>query len=341
MLWLDIKYANMLSFTLPKYKVTKNQPFTAIFRCPVCGDSQKDKSKTRGYLLQKEDSLFFYCHNCMASMRFSRFIQTLDPELHSQYMTERFLEKQQERKPAPRSLETMVFDKPKFVTQGPLSKLKKISQLDWDHPAKQYVVKRKIPNPYHAKLFYVSKFKAFVNSLIPNKYPVIDNDEPRLIIPFIDKNGNVFGFQGRSFAKDGIRYISIILDPSHPKVFNYDTLDLEKTVYVVEGPIDAMFISNCIAMAGADVNLESLNIKPENAVMVFDNEPRNKQIMKKVEKSIEMGYNVVIWGSDVEQKDINDMVLAGMEPYEIKKLINERTYSGLEALLKLNEWKRC
>lgn len=340
MLWLDVKYANMLSFQLPRYKVTKQRPFTAIFRCPICGDSTKDKTKTRGYLLQKEDSLFFYCHNCNASMRFSRFIQTIDPELHSQYMTERFLEKSQERKETKPNLETAVFEKPKFVTQGPLSKLKKISQLEWNHPAKQYVVNRKIPNPYHAKLFYVARFKAFVNSLIPNKFKTLDQDEPRLIIPFIDKDGNVFGFQGRSFGGDGPRYISVMLDPTHPKVFNYDTVDLNRTVYIMEGPIDAMFISNSIAMAGADVSMGLLNIKPELAVMVYDNEPRNKQIMQKVEKSIELGYNVVIWGNDIEHKDINDMVLAGMQPYEIKNIMIERTYSGLEALLKFNEWKK-
>ena len=81
MLWLDVKYANMLSFALPRFKVTKQKPYTAIFRCPLCGDSQKKKTKTRGYLLQKEDSLFFYCHNCNQSMRFSRFIQTVEPGL--------------------------------------------------------------------------------------------------------------------------------------------------------------------------------------------------------------------------------------------------------------------
>lgn len=340
MLWLDIKYANMLSFSLSRFKVTRQRPYNATFRCPLCGDSQKKKTKTRGYLLQKEDSLFFYCHNCNQSMRFSRFIQTVDPSLHGQYMTERFMEKQI-AEPPKKNLETAIFEKPKFVTEGPMSKLKKISQLEWDHPAKQYVVNRKIPNPYHAKLFYTSKFKAFVNYLIPGKFSSTDNDEPRLIIPFIDKTGKVFGFQGRSFAKDGIRYITVILDEKHPKVFNYDTVDVDNPVYIFEGPIDAMFVSNSLAMAGSDGNIELLNIKPSNVVMVYDNEPRNKEIMAKVEKSIEKGYNVVIWDSSLEQKDINDMVLAGMEPYQIKNMIKDRTYSGLQAMLMLKQWRKC
>jgi hypothetical protein len=255
-------------------------------------------------------------------------------------MAERFMEKQQ-MVPPKKNLETAVFEKPKFVTEGPMSKLKKISQLEWDHPAKLYVVNRKIPNPYHAKLFYTSKFKAFVNYLVPGKYPVIENDEPRLIIPFIDKNGKVFGFQGRSFGGNGQRYITTILDPTHTKVFNYDTVDVDNLVYIFEGPIDAMFISNSLAMAGSDGNIDQLNIKPENVVMVYDNEPRNIQIVKKVEKSIEMGYNVVIWDSSLEHKDINDMVLAGMEPYRIKQMIKDCTYSGLQAKLMLNNWKRC
>jgi hypothetical protein len=254
-------------------------------------------------------------------------------------MTERFLEKREEYKAA---APTAVFEKPKFTTDGPLKSLKKISQLDWDHPAKQYVVNRKIPNPYHAKLFYVSKFKAFVNHLKPNKFSSIDEDEPRLIIPFIDKTGAVFGFQGRSFDKNAkIRYITIILDESKPKIFNYDTVDVNQLVYVFEGPIDSMFIPNSLAMAGSDVNLEFLNIKPENIVMVYDNEPRNKEIMKKVEKSIEKGYNVVIWDSYLEQKDINDMVLAGKDPVEVHQLIKGSTYRGLEAMLMLKQWRKC
>lgn len=342
MLWLDIKYANQISFTLQRFKVTRQNPYTATFRCPLCGDSLKNKTKTRGYLLQKGTTVMFYCHNCHASMPFGKFLSTFDPETYKQYLAERFSETAAANtQPAP---PPVMPPKPAYISRGPLKHLRKISQLEWDHPAKQYVVKRCIPNPYHAKLFYAPRFMEWVNTLIPGKFPNITQDEPRLIIPFIDKEGNITGFQGRAFGDSKIRYITIILDNTKPKVFNYDTVDMSKKVYILEGPIDAMFLTNTLAMAGSDMaaDTKALNIIPANTVMVYDNEPRNEQIVAKMEKAIQSGYNICLWPPDLQWKDVNDMIVKGkMKPYEVKQIIDTNTHAGLTAELLLNKWKRC
>jgi hypothetical protein len=269
-------------------------------------------------------------------MRFANLLRTVDPELYKEYVQERFVEQNNgERKDPP--VDITKITRPSFMKDSPLKVLKKVSQLEWDHPAKQYINKRKIPPRFHHKLFYAPKFKTWINTIIPDKFDVSSGDEPRLIIPFLDKEKNCFGIQGRSFKKDGIRYITIMFDENKPKVYGLDDVDMNQLVYVVEGPIDSMFIPNCLAMAGSAASF--LKNVP-NFVLIMDNERRNKQIIEHIEKCIDLGYNICLWPDNVEHKDINDMVLAGMSETEIKGIIDSNTYHGLQAKMKLVSWRR-
>lgn len=343
MAWLEDKYVGLISSRLEKFKKRGN---TYNFRCPVCGDSHKDKNKTRGYIFDKKGSTIFHCHNCGSSMSIANFLKYIDPVLHKEYTQERFIQTHGfNTKPIEKKPDITSFARPKFQTVGVLKHLKRISQLDPTHPAKLYVSRREIPSTQQYKLFYAPKFKKFVNGIIPNKFneESLTRDEPRLIIPFIDRDGNVFGFQGRSFQKDAkLRYITIMLDESRPKMFGLDAVDFTKTVYIFEGPIDSMFIPNSLAMAGADMIQAQamLKLDPKKCVVVMDNEPRNGDIVKRIESCLNMGYGVCLWPHGIEQKDVNDMVLAGMSPIDIKMVIDVNTYRGLEAKLALSTWKR-
>lgn len=338
MLWLEHKYINLLSGRLERFSRVNDKTYRC--RCPICGDSQKDKRKTRGYFFVREGVMRYWCHNCGASMKLPYFIKTIDPNLYLEFVKEKMRESGQERPEVIDFAEKM--KPPVFVKTTALKDLKKISQLDPSHPAKQYVDKRLIPSSYHYKLFYAPKFVSWVNSIIPNKFKEGVPEEPRLIIPFLDKDKQLFGFQGRSFAKDGIRYITIILDESKPKMFGLDTVDTSKDIYLVEGPIDSMFIPNAVAVSGSDLmsQLRLTDFPKENIVLVFDNEPRNKEIVKKIEKAIEAGYRVCIWPLGLQHKDINDMVMAGYTPQQVKTMIDECIYAGLEAKLYFAIWRK-
>lgn len=334
MLIIDHKYVSLLSNRLQRF--TKINSKTYNFRCPVCGDSRRNNYKARGYIYEKKDYLLFFCHNCGASMSFNNFLKGQDPTLHQEYVQEKFLERQGSNTRPVADITTIVW--PKYRLNSPLRSLKKISALDHDHPAKRYVVKRHIPNTFHHKLFYCPKFKSWINSVIPDKFSSVDNDEPRLIIPFIDRDGECFGVQGRSFKPDGVRYITIMFDSDKPKVFGLDTLDRSKTIYVLEGPIDSMFVENAIAMAGSDLPFSFFNdYDKDKLTFVYDNEPRNIQIVKRMENVIERGYNVVIWPEIVKLKDINDMALNAIDYMSLIKL---NTYHGLSAMARLTQWKK-
>jgi hypothetical protein len=156
------------------------------------------------------------------------------------------------------------------------------------------------------------------------------------VLPFVDENKTLIGFQGRALKKSNTKYITIMVDESKPKVFGLDGVDKNKKIYVVEGPIDSLFIDNCIAMAGADLS----RLQLPNTVTIYDNEPRNREIVNRMEKVVESGKEIVIWPIHNEYKDINDMVLAGYSKSYIRAQIEENTFSGLRASTKLSEWRK-
>lgn len=337
-MWLEQKYIGMLSGRLDRFKRINRTTFN--FRCPICGDSQKNLSKARGFIFAKNDGGFLYhCHNCNITLDLDALIKKLDPFLHAEYIKEKLVDKYSgDRKKTDVEVFADKMKKPNFVKYTFLNNLKKISQLEYNHPAKKYIADRKIPNKYHSKLFYAPKFKQFVNMVHPYKFGKNDErDEPRLIIPFLDENKNLLGFQGRSFNPNAaLRYITIMLDEKHPKIFNLDECNRSKTHYIFEGPIDSMFVENSIAMAGGSIDWTFVN---ENSVFVYDNEPRSKETIKKITKVIDKDYKVVLFPESIHQKDINDMILQN-ENIDISKILSQNISSGLEAKVILTAWRR-
>ena len=340
-LWIDVKYANLLSTQLELFKVKKTNPYLANCRCPICGDSQKNKSKARGYILQHKTSLFYKCHNCGVSQGFSKFLDNINSNLSSQYRLEKYKEGDEKKKEEP---DITSFAPPKFMSNSILKKLKKISQLNYDHPAKLYVEKRKIPSNQHYKIFYCPSFNKFVNEFLsPGMFDekALKQDEPRLIIPFINEEKEVFAIQGRAFHNKGLRYITIKIDLDAPLVYNVDSIDQSKTVYCVEGPLDSMFIPNSIAVGGADLKRVKEVLTTDNIVYVFDNQPRNKEIINIMKKGCDNGQRIVVWPDNIIEKDVNEMVINGRSDSEIFDIINYNTHSGLSLKMKINAWSKC
>jgi DNA primase len=341
-IWLDQKFASLAGTQLEQFKVVKTKPYNARFRCPICGDSQTNRFKTRGYFYEHSGHINVKCFNCSYSSSLGNFIKTINPVLYSEYRLEGLKESGKEEE-----AKAFVPDITKFATKridhfDPFKELKKISQLKPDHPAKKYVVSRNIPSNTHYRIYYAPTYCHWVNQIVPDKFneKTLALDEPRIVLPFIDEKGYVFGFTGRALSKtSNLRYSTIILDENKIKVFGLDTIDRTKTVYIVEGPIDSLFLSNCVAMAGSDVKL-NLIADQDRLVVVYDNEPRNKEIVKKINKAIEQGYKVCIWPEHINQKDINDMVQAGLSGSAVQAIIDENTYQGLAARMKMQQWSR-
>ena len=328
MSYLDVKYINLISPRLNLFTRKKADLFN--FRCPYCGDSQKRKNKTRGYLFKVKNDFVFKCHNCGMGRSLTNFIKDQDSFLHDQYVMEKFKDGRTGKGttvPNPK----FNFSEPKFNKSD--VDLEKISNLNTSHPAREYLEKRGIKDLNY--FYYCPKFKEWTNKQ-KKMFDTLRQDSSRIIIPFRDKDGRLFGYQGRSLApKAKMRYITIMLDEDKPKIFGLDRINYEKPIYIVEGPFDSTFIQNSVAMAGSDVDIRTFGWSDH--IWIYDNEPRNREIVARISKSIDRGDKVVIWPKNIQQKDINDMHLAG---HDVQTLVESNTYQGLTATLKFNDWKK-
>lgn len=334
-LYLDLKYLHLISNRLPLFKKKSDNLYNC--RCIICGDSSKNKHKTRGYFYGKNNNLYYKCHNCAAGMSFGTFLKDLDGMLFKQYLFERYADGDL-RKPTSNVNALFKVVEPVFGPTRLIDTLMdRLDKLPPDHEAVIFANQRKIPIEKFHKLYYINDISNVVQ--LSEKYKEhIKTTEPRLVIPFYNQQDKLVGLTCRALRGEALRYLTIKIVDDDPMIYNIDDIDLNKDVYVVEGPIDSLFLNNAIAVAGtAFVKLQDTNIPKEKLVIALDNQPRNKEVVKLLGRIIDQQYRVVIWPQTIEQKDINDMVLAGMD---IRRIINTNTFQGLQAKLKFTSWKR-
>ena len=319
--FVDVKYINLISARFQKFKKIKNNLYN--FRCPICGDSQKNKSKARGYLYQVKNNTNFKCHNCGVNISFNNFLKQIDSVIYKQYTFEKFKDG--------KTGKNFTADEPVFKFEAPKFKPKlDLPKASLNPNAKKYLENRKL-NP--DKFYYTDQFKSWTNSL-KDVFDDTTKDEPRIIIHLFYQN-TLVGFQGRALGLSKIKYITVMLNDDAPKIYGLDEIEKNKTVYITEGPFDSTFISNAIALCGADGDVSKWGIG--DCVWIYDNEPRNAEIHSRISRVIDRGEKVVIWPSFLREKDINDMILSGLN---VQDMIESNTYSGLEAKLKFTTWKK-
>ena len=319
---IDSKYIGLVSSRLQKFKKVKADLYN--FRCPICGDSQKHKNKARGYLYPVKADMNFKCHNCGASSTLSNFIKTLDPVLYKQYIFEKFKTRNTGK--------GSIFEEPKFDFKKPVFKksldLPRASEIPI---ATKYLEKRKI-DPHN--FYFTKEFQKWTNTH-KQTFDTIHRDESRVIIPLHDTEKNLIGFQGRSLGPNSVKYITVMLNEDAPKIYGLDKIDERKPIYITEGPFDSTFVENSVAMCGSDLDIGSFGWS--SYIWVFDNEPRNREIVERINKAINRGDKVVIWPNNIVQKDINDMVLSG---HQVQDIVESNTFQGLQAKLNFTNWKK-
>jgi len=344
MLWLEKKYLSMVVSNLDNAKWKGDT--TLNHRCPYCGDSSKNEHKARGYHFVIEQSYVYKCHNCGKSTSSINFLKDHFSVIYKEYMKEWLTEKGFKPKgkkmpsanafkfrPTQESLnknDIMTVENLKFL-------MKPCSEVS---VARDYLMERQIPEVHYKDLWYTSTPQSL--SMLCEKYKdrVLGTD-PRIIIPFYNVNNQLIGLSGRAMNNSPLRYMTMKFDDNEPLIYNLHKVDKTKRIYVTEGPIDSMFLPNAIAVAGSDFTKLDDSIK-ENAVLVYDNEPRNAEILKKIEHVINLGFTVCIWGDRRvnELKDVNDMILNGLTEEEIVSIIEDCSYSGLSAKAKFMEYKK-
>jgi hypothetical protein len=337
MSWLEVKYVMLISSRLHRFQKKSGNLFN--FRCPFCGDSEQHKNKARAYMFERLGTFRFYCHNCMVSLRYEQFLKKFDSGIYEQFLLEKLegsdehiLNQHAERL------------KTEFNNDA-LNSIMLLTSLPLDSLPYQYILNRKLPDKFISTLYYCETFKAWTNKQLAGKFAKTTPDEPRIIIPMKDKNGGMFGFQGRAIldTPNNLRYISIMLDETKPKIYGLDRVDFNYRFYCLEGPFDSMFLPNAIATAGGKITSELMkcNVNIDNAIVLYDNEPHNQHIVKALRSAVMSNKKVMIWPSSVQHKDLNDLAKAGWSLEKIKEMAEQRTFQGLEAELEFASWSKC
>lgn len=346
-LYIDAKYVRMVSSRLRNFKQKNTNLWN--FSCPYCGDSKTNTLKARGYVFAKGNDLIFKCHNCGVGTNVANFIKHIDPSLHGEYVLEKYksgttgtantYHRKSELSPR------IITNPPKF---GHIKKRSIFEHGEWlsslpsGHFCLTYAENRLIPEEHYDKLLFTSNYKAFCDALIPNHDKNLVEDA-RLVIPYFNYQNELIAVSGRALETSDrtLRYVTLRTDDSDNKlVFGMDRVNLKERVYLVEGPLDSLFLKNCVASGDANLALTVKNIQAEKITLVFDNEPRNKEVCKLIENAIKSNHNVVIWPDNMDGKDINEMVLNGFSSGEIQEIIDSNTFYGLEAIAKFTFWKK-
>jgi transcription elongation factor Elf1 len=338
---IDQKYVGMISHRLRNFK--RKQDYVWNFSCPLCGDSKKNVLKARGYVYKKGNNLFYSCKNCGIGTSVGKLLEQVDGSLYKEYILERYKAGESG---------TSNYTKPTFNVPSPrfdkLDKQKQFehaefcSDLPSGHFCLDYLNNRQMPKEFYSQLLFTSHYKQFIDALVPNHGKKLI-DDARVIIPFYDVYNNLIAVSGRALETNDrtLRYITIrTIDSEDKLVFGMDRVSVHEPVRIVEGPIDSLFIKNCVASGDSSLTTVADNISAGKKVLIFDNEPRNKEIVKLMQDAIKSNHQIVIWPNTIQAKDVNEMVMSGISVDEIEAIISSNTFSGLEAQTKFVFWKK-
>ena len=338
---VESKYIGLISHRLRNFK--RKQDYLWNFSCPLCGDSKKNLLKARGYVYKKGNNLFYSCKNCGIGTSLGKLLENVDGSLYKEYVLERYksgesgfsnFKEPTFNVPSPRFDK---LDKPKIFEHAEFC-----SNLSSEHFCLAYLKNRQIPKEFYSQLLFTSHYKKFIDALVPNHGKKLI-DDARVIIPFYDVYNNLIAVSGRALETSDktLRYITIRTTDSEEKlVFGMDRVSVHEPVRVVEGPLDSLFIKNCVASADANLAIVAENISAGKKVLIFDNEPRNKEIVKMMQESIKSNHHIVIWPNTIQAKDVNEMIMSGISVGEIESIISSNTFNGLQAQTKFVFWKK-
>lgn len=347
---------------LDKFKtVTPSKDYN--FRCNVCGDSKKSEHKARAhiFLSAREDIFMFNCFNCGATYSFQYYLKLYFPEEYKDLRARIFKARGNEyhNKKPPKQKEYKVEDIFNKEYQQNLNSilttdtrlLVPINELSDGHIAYDYLKSRQMNSRAFERLYYTPNFAEFIKEVVPSEIigqKKLPPDE-RIVLILQTIDGEIIGFQGRALDPDAMRYMTIMMSETYPKIFGLEHINKDdaSNIYVTEGAFDSFFIPNAISVNGGDTNalsdiIESDNIDKNRFVIILDNEPRSKDTIKRMTRTIDDEYNIVIWkGINPEYKDINEMIRSDTFTEEsLLEFVNANNFKDTRARVELNFWKK-
>jgi hypothetical protein len=344
MLHTELPFVTRAGFRLENF--AQKNSYLWNCSCPICGDlsSTTNRKKKRFYIYRPgaANHLNAKCHKCGYSTSFGSFLKQQFPDLFKEFVLEQYHSTSKAHVPH-KNLNEILDLQPSKKYQQLIDKntegLKPCATLKPTHPVAKFLSKRQIPQDKWELLYYTTQFMKYTNGVVPGKFPDTKDDHPRLVIPFLDEHGKMYAYQGRAFGDEQPRYYTMKLD-DRERIYGLDRLDTKfKKVYAVEGPLDSLFLPNCIAVSGSNFDCETVRALKSIITLIPDNEPRSKEIVKLIKKHIDLGYKVCMLPHSITSKDINEMILSGITSENLIELIDKNTFQGAAAQIRFAQWK--
>ena len=340
---IQYKYITLVGQYLTGFKQVGNNLWN--FRCPICGDSERKATKKRGYIYLKDNSYRFHCHNCGKDMALKNFLYNVSPELYKEYTAETLFGKLKQDDTETIQQECMKQSKCIKINQEKY--LTNLTELPDDHPAIVYVRDvRRIPRIRWNRIHWTENFQELINEHFGDKYK--NSNLPTTGIVFVVhafaskvsgiENIPVIGYQLRSVDPNcpkSKRFVTCI-ESQKTGVYGIEHIDWSKQIFVTERPIDSLFIPNCIAVMTSAL----YRVKIDDAIYVNDCEPRNKEIVKQIERAINQGCRVTLLPEKYFSLDINDIVCKyNLSENDLVLLLKSNTYQGVGAKIHFSNWR--
>lgn len=332
--FIDQTYIRFLSGRLKSFTDKGNGVFEFTHQCEAA-----TSKKRRGYFYKKGAGYNFFCHNCQESTKFFRFLQKEDGLLYKEYQLEVFKDSMASNKPAEPDKPTKQAEIQHLIqTTG----LIPYSELPEKHPAWKYVLKRKLPESIYKDIYFCKDFfpwaaqfnKAFDKTTVK---------EPRLILPYRNRKGDIVGFTCRAYGKSDRKYIEIKITPEAEMIYGLDRVNTAKAIMAVEGPIDSMFLPNAIAVGGASYKGDFFTKYKHSIIVVPDNDwKRNKDVLRQIETLAREGFKIALLPDEFKSKDINQAIESGEHTADqIADMVFVSVKHGPELLLDIAFRRKC
>ena len=325
----------------PKYKA-HNKVYEA--GCPICREGNSWGRKRRlYYLLQKE---VICCHNCGWYGSATDFIIETSGQSYSELLTES---------------DSLNLNTSAIITKN-RSEIKKSTFGSLPEDSINLFDAHQLK--YHRDNIIVKKCLDVISERRldtagnrPKSLYVSLTDythKNRLVLPFFNADNKIIFYQSRTIlSEDNASYPKYLSKINAEKsMFNINNISTDASnIFIFEGPIDACFCKNGVAVAGIQksghVNLTSMQKSQLNSfylfdkIWVLDSQWQDETSMSKTQCLIDVGEKVFIWPEEYGKqfKDFNDMAV-GLDIDEIPHtFIEKHTYEGRAGEMELNKLK--
>jgi hypothetical protein len=302
-----------------------------VLACPYCGDSHTDDTKKRGNIYW--DTLQYHCYNCGYHTNLYSFLKDHDVRMPSTGDSFDIIDYIKANERSVKKVEIVrhnVFLRADELAI-PVDKFKKyfnatnIEPGDWIW----FKLKERLLHQLSDQFLYTEK-------------------DQKLWILNLTPNGNILSAQSRRMKGNGSRYLTydlpklyeemgLELDISEEEKVNISKIstlfgimqvNFQRDVTIFEGPLDAKFMTNSLALATAGRSTDELD-EMATVRYMFDNDKTGKD---KMTEKLRRGRPIFMWSKFLKEnkldtyniKDLNDlMIVCYREKSEAYKKINE------------------